>query len=909
MHGSLFSHVSEAAMPRTLSFLALLSCLTLLPLIEAAAPPASPSASQIRRWIEELGDDVFAVREAATAKLRAVGSPAEALLEKAAESKDPEVARRAQKILAEFKWGIYGDTPEKVVELIRNYQAAARSEKRPIIQKLFACGPAGSRAIIKIARAEGDPLVRKDVFRSIASGLVRSVGMLLEEKNIAGLEAMLQLALEGDVKTGARNYAAYHLLTGQLPQRIAELEAQAKKNPPGKVEAEILAYLYRARGDLAKAAQAAADAELNEVQEGILYQAGDWKQLANKPALSDTRNWVRYVGLRAAYTRLAGNTKGYDLAIKDILDRAAPIADRKEDVMPYAKALFLNARPAEALDLLKKAHNQPRLRFEILAAQLNLKAAFDVVEAARAVKSPELGRLEIAQARVLYSLGEKERAQATLKRYADQIDKAGEKSWWEALIDTEMQLGLFDEAFAHSAKMIDAIAEMLLPPLLFEKLFPDLDEEASYLWGVLGQVMPKEPTAKILARMRALLEGKASADEVKYLFKATEKAFPPLLRTPGHQRREWLATGEAAKLCKQDDIAEECFRNAGGIRAGIGRGDLLAAKKQWAQAAVRYLEAYRLGIKGPDAKEAGKLTDDFDSLPALALYLHGDALVKAGRLREGKEKMERGHLLPLGSGEARYYLARALLRRGHRDGARREYDLLRRVGEPNVIDPEAYYTGEGLRYGGIAAATRKDYFKAADGYEQAFLRCLNPGLNFLRPIAYVTVPAHIHRMRALALAKAGQLDEAKTETLRALAALPGSVDVALDLMPIFEEKRRTKDADELFQGVFAVYEKVIRDFPKHATAYNQAAWLSACCRRSLDKGLSYARKAVELSPKTAAYHDTLAEVLFQLGKKAEAVAAQKRAVALSPARVYFRKQLKRIEAGDPKAARPDEDEE
>ena len=101
---------------------------------------------------------------------------------------------------------------------------------------------------------------------------------------------------------------------------------------------------------------------------------------------------------------------------------------------------------------------------------------------------------------------------------------------------------------------------------------------------------------------------------------------------------------------------------------------------------------------------------------------------------------------------------------------------------------------------------------------------------------------------------------------------------------------------------------MIRDFPKHPAAYNQAAWLSACCRRRLDRGLELARKAVALSPKTAAYHDTLAEVLFQLGKKAEAVAAQKRAVALSPARVYFRKQLKRIEAGDPKAPRPDEDE-
>jgi hypothetical protein len=894
---------------RTCSFLAVLSCL-LLSFVEAAAPPATPRSWEINRWVDELGDDTFAVREAASAKLRAAGAPAEAMLEKAAASKDPEVTRRAKMILAEFKWGIYPDTPDTVVQLIRGYQSAARSEKLTIIHKLLAAGVPGSRAIVKIARAETDPLVRKDVFTALSTGLVRSAPVLLDRKNITGLEAILQLALEGDVKTGARHYAAYYLLTGQLPRRIAELDARAKRNPPGKVEAEILAYLYRAKGDLVKAAQAAADAELNELQEGILYQAADWKELAQHPTLTDTRNWVRFVGSRAAYCRLAGNTKGYELALKDILDRSAPLAERKENVLPYAKALFLNARPAEALDLLKKAGGRERMRFDILATQLNLKAAFQVVEEARAAKSPELGGLELAQARVLYAVGEKERALAVFKRYAEQIGKNAGKTWWESLIDVEIQLGLVDEAVAHAVKMIESSNEPWVAAMLLEKLFPDLDDEPSLLWVMLGQAVPKEPPGKVIARLRRLLDGKAGADEVKSLVKLAETStVPPAARATGLRRREWLAAGEAARLCKQDTLADECFQKAGGIRGGIRRGDLLAAKKQWAAAASRYLDAYQLGIKGPDADEGNKGDEEFDSLPALALYLHGDAQVKMGQARDGKEQMDRAHLLPLGSGEARYYLAKELMRRGHRESARREYDLLRRLGEPLLLDPGAYFTGEGLRYAGIDAAAQKEYLKAADGYEQAFLRCLHPALNFQRPIAYVTVPAHIHRMRALGLAKAGRLGEAKTEMLRARDALPGSVDLALDMIPIFDEHKRKKDADELFSNVFAVYENVIRDFPKNAAAYNQAAWLAACSRRNLDKALGYAHKAVEQSPKTAGYHDTLAEVLFQLGKKEEAIAAQKHAVSLAPARSYYRKQLKRMEAGDPRAARPDEDED
>jgi tetratricopeptide (TPR) repeat protein len=213
-----------------------------------------------------------------------------------------------------------------------------------------------------------------------------------------------------------------------------------------------------------------------------------------------------------------------------------------------------------------------------------------------------------------------------------------------------------------------------------------------------------------------------------------------------------------------------------------------------------------------------------------------------------------------------------------------------------------------MRAGAIAATARKHYLDAADGYEQAFLRCLNPTLNFARPAAYVTVPAHIHGLRARGLALAGRLDEAKTEALRAHAALPGSAEPALELVPLFDQKKRTKDADELFRSTLEVFEGLMRDYPRSAWVHNQAAWLSACCRRDLEKGLTYARKAVSLSPNSAGYIDTLAELLFQLGKKDEAIAAQKKAIALDPKRAYFRKQLKRIEAGDPKAPRPDEEE-
>ena len=49
--------------------------------------------------------------------------------------------------------------------------------------------------------------------------------------------------------------------------------------------------------------------------------------------------------------------------------------------------------------------------------------------------------------------------------------------------------------------------------------------------------------------------------------------------------------------------------------------------------------------------------------------------------------------------------------------------------------------------------------------------------------------------------------------------------------------------------------------------------------------------------------------IMMRGRKDEALTAQRRAVELAPGRTYFRRQLRRIEAGDVRAPRPEEEEE
>src|SRR5262245_59667912 len=108
---------------------ALLLALFLAADLRAAAPPAHPLPSQIAGWITQLGDEDFQKRRAASAKLRAAGEYAEAALEKAVESDDAEVKRRARPILADLHRGIYPDTPAAVVALINKYESSTSQEK------------------------------------------------------------------------------------------------------------------------------------------------------------------------------------------------------------------------------------------------------------------------------------------------------------------------------------------------------------------------------------------------------------------------------------------------------------------------------------------------------------------------------------------------------------------------------------------------------------------------------------------------------------------------------------------------------------------------------------------------------------------------------------------------------------
>ena len=158
------------------------------------------------------------------------------------------------------------------------------------------------------------------------------------------------------------------------------------------------------------------------------------------------------------------------------------------------------------------------------------------------------------------------------------------------------------------------------------------------------------------------------------------------------------------------------------------------------------------------------------------------------------------------------------------------------------------------------------------------------------------LPFVIHKVRARGHLQRKEYEDVERELRLAQVLLPGDIDLALRFVPALEEADRQAAADELFNQVYDVNERVTREFPKAASYHNNLAWVGAKCNRRLDDALEHARAATTLAPQNAAYLDTLAEVHFLRGEREAAIRHMQRCLELDPKNSYFQGQLKRFQA-------------
>jgi tetratricopeptide (TPR) repeat protein len=858
---------------------------------------APPSKEQIARWIRQLGSQDFGAREEASRKLWEAGQAAEDAVAAASKDEDMEVRRRASVLHDRFKWGIYPDTPKTLADLINRYQGAGNDQRYELVRSFLYQGVPGCRALKRIVQAEPDPAVRQQLATNLLyKELPQAMPVLLEEQQYAVVENILDITLDVDIETTIAHYVAYWLLRGRIDERIAyHTSLEGKEN---RRQAEILTYLHRGKGDEPAALAAARRSGNDRLIDGMLFEMAAWKELAfrgnavHESLGGDTR--AEQFAHRATFHHLAGNTAAAQDTFEEMrrYQKTLPRNDHNEqDVI--ASAFVVNDLPDDAVEALK-TRGAWSLAYEILVARFRFAEAEALVAKARDAGYPDLVYLELKQARTWSLLGDKEKALPVFARHASRLQKEMTSHRLDDLIEEEMRAGLTDLAFEHAGVVLDAQQGISrgyndILRLLFPRRYRTaIALRYTVFWGNKG-VYP----STVLNRLRPLLTGQAPKKEAIALLDAE---IPALLQggpDKDFDTAVWETLAEVASLADLDARSQTCLEKADSVASLIKLGDRQAGNRQWETAARYYQKAFNKDLQ----------SRDFNGRP-LALYLYGHSLVQAGRDKEGREAMLRAYWLPLGNEVIRHDFAVELLKRGEVRDSQRENGMILRSGAI-----AGWTRAEANRRNALAALSRKEYLACAAALQQESMWALTKDDGFMPsssrpPAAWLASSASIHRYSALGLIKTGKVTEAIKETELAQTILPSDLDPVIDLIPELEALGRGDEATALYRRGRAVFEQLLKDHPRSAEGHNGVAWVGACCHRDLDVALVHARKAVELAPEIAAYHDTLAEVFFQMGQKDRAIETLRKAESLFANGLHFQKQLERLQAGDPKAIRP-----
>ncbi|MGH7226899.1 MAG: hypothetical protein ACRELF_27105, partial [Gemmataceae bacterium] len=319
-------------------------------------------------------------------------------------------------------------------------------------------------------------------------------------------------------------YAAYWLLRGQLPQRIEHFRSHLSKHPNDKWSAAALVYLHRANGDLAAARKVAEKAGNDELLDGLLLEAADWKSLSlraenpkeDKPAdngihhIPGADNPAEKWAFRAAFARLAGRRDKFDNAVAELKKFAESPNDADQRALVAARALLLNDRPKDGLALLRSVKNDTLL-FDVLCARLEFDEALKLPPPPPAARGGGLGftrqdTLDFNKARILRFLGKKDEAQALFARFDEKIKEGVNPYWVYKLLLMESRAGLKDLALQHCAKMFGILArqnaaQVRIAPtesMYLSQVFTNKQTAAETWWLILRKRFKDESALAVL---------------------------------------------------------------------------------------------------------------------------------------------------------------------------------------------------------------------------------------------------------------------------------------------------------------------------------------------------------------------------------------------------------------------------
>jgi len=846
--------------------------------------------AQVKKWIDELGDADFTTRENAHKNLWKAGSDAEEQLKVALKGDDAEIRKRSLELLEKFKWGIYHDSPIAIIDLIQAYQSGTLQDKEKSIAKLIEMGGLGVKSVIKIINAEEQEDVRNSVLSYASKSVSKVIPYLIEKNEFKFLDQILQMMLENRAEGVFSNYAVYAILSASTDKIINQL---SKNKPPkisDEINKEILAYLYRSKGEHNDALKFAKESKNPELYTQLALEASKWKVVLDTDHFPDDL-LLGKLGYKLAMYRLANEKTEFDGAKKTLMEIAEELTGKDkngvestEQLFQAAKIALLNYMVPEGIDSLLK--NKKRMMVaEIYASRFEFDKIKSLIEEAKTENAKDVPALEIHWAKILYGLGEKEQALKILDQYSSRIADKSEGDWPLKLVHAWILIKKRDRALDDAASYLQKIEHREASGRMLNKMFGDDSEFYDPLFRFFFKKKNTETALAVIKQINDLHDKKLESNAVVKLVDELLEYASTVTAEESVSLKN--AAGAILKKYGLDEKLKELADKFGSETIMLSLADLYAEKKEWAK-----------------ARDSFKVAWDKDKSKSIIAFMIAKMEENIGDKAQASKWKDLSTWAPLGNEQVRLDFAYALGKRNYVDDALIQFDLVSKTGEPG-----SYSVGASSRALASRLIEKKSFEKAADGYELAMLRCMTPFVSFTQSQAYVNVPSLIARLRCRSAIDTGDFDKVDSFASKAFDLQPGEVELPILVYQPLIAKGKKELADKIFASAKKSIQKVGDDYPNCAWAHNSAAWLSACCKSDLIWGLNQAEMAIKLDGKSAAHLDTLAEVLFQLKRQKEAVEAQTKAVALEPTKIYYKKQLKRIQNGDPSVDRPEENDD
>jgi tetratricopeptide (TPR) repeat protein len=846
--------------------------------------------AQVKKWIDELGDADFTTRENAHKNLWKAGNDAEEQLKVALKGDDAEIRKRSLELLEKFKWGIYHDSPIAIIDLIQAYQSGTLQDKEKSIAKLIEMGGLGVKSVIKIINAEEQEEVRNSVLSYASKSVSKVIPYLIEKNEFKFIDQILQMMLENRAEGVFSNYAVYAILSSSTDKIINEL---SKNKPPkisDEINKEILAYLYRSKGEHNDALKFAKESKNPELYTQLALEASKWKVVLDTDHFPDDL-LLGKLGYKLAMYRLINEKTEFDGAKKTLVEIAEELTGKDkngvestEQLFQAAKIALLNYMVPEGIDCLLK--NKKRMMVaEIYASRFEFDKIKSLIEEAKNENAKDVPSLEIHWAKILYGLGEKEQALKILDQYSSRIADKSEGDWPLKLVNAWILIKKKDRALDDAASYLQKIEHREASGRMLNKIFGDDSEFYDPLFRFFFKKKSTETAQGVIKQINDLHDKKL---ESKVVVKLVDDLLEYASTVTAEESVSLKnAAGAILKKYSLDEKLKELADKFGSETILLSLADLYAEKKEWVK-----------------ARDSFKVAWDKDKSKSIIAFMIAKMEENIGDKTQASKWKDLATWSPLGNEQIRLDFAYALGKRHYMDDALIQFDLVSKTGEPG-----SYSVGASSRALASRLIEKKSFEKAADGYELAMLRCMTPFVSFTQSQAYVNVPSLIARLRCRSAIENGDFDKVDSFAAKAFDLQPGEVELPILVYQPLIAKGKKELADKIFASAKKTIQKVGDDYPNCAWAHNSAAWLSACCKSDLIWGLNQAEMAVKLDGKSAAHLDTLAEVLFQLKRQKEAVEAQTKAVALEPTKIYYKKQLKRIQNGDPSVDRPEENDD